>query len=174
MKSGETPAETYQQLWAAITAGKEWRGEFHNKKKNGELYWESAAISPILDARGNITHFLAENEDVTAKKQLEAQFLRAQRLESIGHLAGGIAHDLNNILAPVLLSVEFLRDEVKSEEGLAMLETLEASARRGADIVKQVLTFARGVEGQRVLLRPAIWSRKWPKSSGKPSPKSSP
>ena len=154
LKSGETPAETYRQLWGTITGGKEWRGEFHNKKKNGQLYWESAAISPIMDERGNITHFLAENEDVTAKKQLEAQFLRAQRLESIGHLAGGIAHDLNNILAPVLLSVEFLRDEVKSEEGLSMLETLETSARRGADIVKQVLTFARGVEGQHVHLQP--------------------
>ena len=155
LKSCEMPAEAYKQLWNTITAGKEWHGEFHNKKKNGELFWESAAISPIMDADGNITHFLAEKDDITAKRQLEAQFLRAQRLESIGHLAGGIAHDLNNILVPILLSVEMLRDEVKTEEGLSMLAMLETSARRGADIVKQVLTFARGVEGQPVLLNPS-------------------
>ena len=154
LKSGEMPAEIYEQLWQTIKAGKEWRGEFHNKKKNGALYWESASISPITNEAGKITHFLAIKEDITEKRQLAAQFLRAQRLESIGHLAGGIAHDLNNILAPILLSVEFLREEVKSEEGLSMLETLETSARRGADIVKQVLTFAKGVEGRHVLLQP--------------------
>lgn len=155
LKSGEMPPEIYEQLWQAITSGKEWRGEFHNKKKNGELYWESAFISPITNEAGKTTHFLAIKEDITEKKQLAAQFLRAQRLESIGHLAGGIAHDLNNILMPILLSVDFLRAEVKTEEGLAMLETLETSARRGADIVKQVLTFAKGVEGRHVLLHPS-------------------
>jgi PAS domain S-box-containing protein len=155
LKSGEMPAEIYEQLWQTITSGKEWRGEFHNKKKNGELYWESASISPITNEAGKTTHFLAIKEDITEKKQLAAQFLRAQRLESIGHLAGGIAHDLNNILMPILMSVEFLREEVKTEEGLSMLETLETSARRGADIVKQVLTFARGVEGRHVLLQPS-------------------
>ena len=154
LKSGEMPAEIYEQLWQTIKAGKEWRGEFHNKKKNGALYWESASISPITNEAGKITHFLAIKEDITEKRQLAAQFLRAQRLESIGHLAGGIAHDLNNILAPVLLSIEFLREEIKTEEGLSMLETLETSARRGADIVKQVLTFAKGVEGRHVLLQP--------------------
>src|ERR1035437_4795938 len=155
LKSGEMPAEIYEQLWQSIKAGREWRGEFHNKKKNGELYWESASISPITNEAGKITHFLAVKEDITDKKKLAAQFLRSQRMESIGHLAGGIAHDLNNILMPILLSVEFLREEVKSEEGLSMLETLETSARRGADIVKQVLTFARGVEGRHVLLQPS-------------------
>ena len=155
LKSGETPPETYEQLWQTITAGKEWHGEFHNKKKNGELYWESASISPIINESGKITQFLAVNEDITAKKQLEAQFLRAQRLEGIGHLAGGIAHDLNNILAPILLSIQLLREEVITEEGLSMLAMLETSARRGADIVKQVLTFARGVEGRHVLLQPS-------------------
>ncbi len=155
LKSGETPPETYEQLWQTITAGKEWHGEFHNRKKNGELYWESASISPIINESGKITQFLAVNEDITAKKQLEAQFLRAQRLEGIGHLAGGIAHDLNNILAPILLSIQLLREEVITEEGLSMLAMLETSARRGADIVKQVLTFARGVEGRHVLLQPS-------------------
>jgi PAS domain S-box-containing protein len=76
LKSGEKTPEEYKQLWDTILAGGEWRGEFHNKKKNGELYWESAAISPITDAQGNITHFLAVKEDITARKQAEEQ-LRA-------------------------------------------------------------------------------------------------
>jgi two-component system sensor histidine kinase/response regulator len=71
LKSGESPPEVYQQLWETITSGGEWRGEFHNKKKNGELYWESAAISPVRDTAGAITHFLAVKEDITARKRAE-------------------------------------------------------------------------------------------------------
>lgn len=73
LQSGETPPEEYQRLWATITAGGEWRGEFHNRKKNGELYWESASISPVLDGAGRITHFLAVKDDITARKQHERQ-----------------------------------------------------------------------------------------------------
>jgi len=71
LKSGETPPEEYERLWKTITSGGEWRGEFHNKKKNGELYWESASISPITDAHGAITHFLAVKEDITQRKEME-------------------------------------------------------------------------------------------------------
>ena len=73
LKSGEKGPEAYRELWRTITAGKEWRGEFHNKKKNGELYWESASISPIRDSAGCITHFLSVKEDITARKQTEAE-----------------------------------------------------------------------------------------------------
>ncbi|MBK8420870.1 MAG: PAS domain S-box protein [Anaerolineales bacterium] len=69
LKSGHTSAEEYKILWQTILAGKEWRGEFHNKKKNGDLYWESATISPIFNEGGKITHFLAVKEDITARKQ---------------------------------------------------------------------------------------------------------
>jgi PAS domain S-box-containing protein len=71
LKSGERPPEEYKQLWDMITTGKEWRGEFHNKKKNGELYWEFAVISPVSDVRGVITHFIAIKEDITERKQIE-------------------------------------------------------------------------------------------------------
>ncbi len=155
LKSGTTPPDVYRQLWETIEAGGEWRGELQNKRKNGELYYETVSISPVVDASGNISHYVAVKEDITEKKQLEAQFLRAQRLESIGQLAGGIAHDLNNILAPVMMCAGMLREEVHSPTGLSMLDTIEGSARRGAEIVKQVLTFARGVEGQRLSLQPA-------------------
>lgn len=76
LKSGEASQKVYRQLWATITSGAEWRGEFHNKKKNGEFYWAQAAISPIVDAHGAITRFLAVQEDITERKQAEAQ-LRA-------------------------------------------------------------------------------------------------
>jgi nitrogen-specific signal transduction histidine kinase/ActR/RegA family two-component response regulator len=89
--------------------------------------------------------------DQTERKRLEAQFLRAQRMEGIGTLAGGIAHDLNNVLAPILMSIELLKLDLRDKpQMLKTLETIEGSARRGADLVRQVLTFARGLDGQRV------------------------
>ena len=84
LKSGETPPEVYERLWETIIAGGEWRGEFHNKKKNGELYWESASISGVKDSSGTITHYLAVKEDITERKRLEDElrwktaFLEAQ------------------------------------------------------------------------------------------------
>ena len=78
LKSGEMPPENYKRLWETITAGGEWRGEFHNRKKNGELYWESASISPIVDATGQITHFLAVKEDITERKRVENELRRAK------------------------------------------------------------------------------------------------
>ena len=80
LKSGETSREAYRQMWATIAAGEEWHGEFHNRKKNGELYWESASISAIRSEAGNITHFVAVKEDITERKALEA-CLEQQRAE---------------------------------------------------------------------------------------------
>ena len=92
--------------------------------------------------------------DVTEKKALEAQFLRAQRMEGIGTLAAGIAHDLNNVLAPILMSIEMLKEHAADEGSLSLLATLHSSAQRGADLVRQVLSFARGVDGLRVAVNP--------------------
>ena len=92
--------------------------------------------------------------DLTEQKKLEHQFLRAQRMESIGTLAGGIAHDLNNILAPIMMAVQILKLSVPNEQAKKILETIEISSKRGADIVRQVLSFARGVEGERLEIQP--------------------
>ena len=92
--------------------------------------------------------------DLTDRKKLEHQFLRAQRMESIGTLAGGIAHDLNNILAPILMSIGVLKTMSDPKQAAAILETIEVSAQRGADIVRQVLSFARGMEGERIEVQP--------------------
>jgi PAS domain S-box-containing protein len=92
--------------------------------------------------------------DLTERKKLEQQFLRAQRMESIGTLAGGIAHDLNNILAPILMSIDILKLMAEDEQAKSILQTIELSAKRGADIVRQVLSFARGMEGERIEVQP--------------------
>ena len=91
---------------------------------------------------------------MTERKKVEAQLLRAQRMESIGTLAGGIAHDLNNILSPILMAVQMLQVKVDDPEVAEWLEILQANSERGADMVRQVLSFARGVEGERVQLQP--------------------
>ena len=88
------------------------------------------------------------------KKKIETQFLRNQRMESIGALAGGIAHDLNNILAPIIMAAQLLRAKLHDESDLKLVDTLETSAQRGAGMVKQVLTFARGAEGERTAIHP--------------------
>jgi PAS domain S-box-containing protein len=96
------------------------------------------------------TYLHAIARDITDKKQIEAQLLRAQRMESIGTLAGGIAHDLNNILAPIMMAVDILKLSTTDPQGKRILETIEVSSKRGSDIVRQVLSFARGLEGERV------------------------
>ncbi len=156
LKSGHTPRETYTKLWDTITAGREWRGEFQCKKKNGDLFWESASICPIHSRSGRITHYLCVKEDITERKQMEENLLRAQRLESIGSLAAGVAHDLNNILAPIMMSASMLNDDLPSSTRRELVTTIEEAAQRGAEIVRQVLTFARGVEGRRATLNPEI------------------
>ena len=108
----------------------------------------------VTDDLGKPRSILIINTDVSDKKRIEAQFLRTQRMESIGTLAGGIAHDLNNVLSPIMMSVELLKTKVADDQSRRMLTILENSAKRGADMVKQVLTFARGVEGERLLLQP--------------------
>jgi two-component system cell cycle sensor histidine kinase/response regulator CckA len=91
--------------------------------------------------------------DITEKKKLEAQFLRAQRLESIGTLASGIAHDINNVLTPMMLSLELLQEKITDNGTQKLLNALERSTLRGASLVKQIQSFARGVEGERVALQ---------------------
>lgn len=154
LKSGQTPDLEYKQLWEMIITGEEWHGEFHNKKKNGELFWESATIAPIKNLQGKVTHFLAVKEDISEKKTFEAQMYRSQRLESIGTLAGGIAHDLNNVFSPILMAIQLLQSSAPDAKKQEWLSMLQSSTERGASIVKQLLTFARGYEGEKILLQP--------------------
>jgi len=152
LKSGEHPREFYDDMWQTILAGRVWRGQVRNQCKDGARYDEEMTLTPLKDPAGRITHFIAIKQDITERLALEKHYLRAQRLESLGTLASGVAHDLNNILAPILMAAPFLRKEQPAEMREKIVATIEASAERGAEIVKQVLTFARGAEGKRLRL----------------------
>ena len=127
----------------------EWSGELvHVSKADVEVTLQSR-WTLVRDAEGLPKSILVINSDITERKKLESQFLRAQRLESVGALASGIAHDLNNVLAPILMSVGLLNDLVADPTGKKLLETVRVSAWRGAELVKQILAFTSGVEGRR-------------------------
>ena len=153
LKSGETGAEVYEQLWRTITAGKEWKGEFRNRRKDGTLYWESVVVAPVKDENGSIVNYIAVKDDITERREMQSQLLRAQRMESIGTLAGGIAHDLNNILGPILLAVQVLRMKMTDNSAQNIINTIETATMRGKNIISQVLSFARGTESKPVLMQ---------------------
>ena len=135
----------------AIDGGQEaWSDEYRYLRRDGSAAHVLDRGYIIRDETGRATRMIGGMTDLTERKKLEAQFLRAQRIESIGTLAGGIAHDLNNILSPILMSVGLLQADETSAERRALLDTIETSGRRGSDMVRQVLAFARGVEGKRV------------------------
>ena len=150
LRSGQQDDAFYEAMWNTIAAGKVWRGELVNQRKDGVCYHEIKTITPVRDEHGNITHFISIKEDITERKKLEAQLLRTQRLESVGRLAGGIAHDLNNSLVPMLMSPPVLRDAIADPQIRELVDTIEAGAKRGADIIRQLLTFSRGASGQRM------------------------
>lgn len=122
---------------------------------DGQQHTHMTLKFPLCDATGKPYAVCGISTDITEQKQLEAQFYRAQRLESLGTLASGIAHDLNNVLTPVLTIAQLLRFKSLDldERSQEMLKVLEDSAKRGANMVKQILTFTRGTEGKRIPLQ---------------------
>jgi PAS domain S-box-containing protein len=138
----------------AVQKNEEWVGEMRQKTKDGRELVVQTRWTLMHEPDGRPLSILVVNTDVTDRKHLETQLLRSQRLESIGTLASGLAHDLNNVLAPIMMAVQFLRESTQDEGSLACLQTLETCSRRGADIIRQVLMFARGVEGERILINP--------------------
>lgn len=141
--------EVFRAGMAALITNGEWSGEIESRRKDGSKVIIEARWTLVRDAAGAPKDVLCINSDITEKKQLETQFLRAQRLESIGTLAGGIAHDLNNVLMPILMSTELLKMSARDDEAREYVENVRVSAQRAADMVKQVLSFARGIEGER-------------------------
>ena len=131
----------------------EWKGEMHQTRRDGADIVVESRWTLVRDEKGQPKSILVINTDITEKKRMEAQFLRAQRMESIGTLAGGIAHDLNNVLSPILMAIDML--QLKADAGTKKwLDVLRSNAERGGNMVRQVLSFARGVEGERVALQP--------------------
>ena len=142
----------------AVMSDGEWSGQLRQTTKAGTEVLVESRWTRVSDAAGKPTSVLVLNTDITERSKLEAQLLRTQRLESIGTLAGGIAHDLNNVLTPIIMGVELLEMRETDEAKKKTLQTIGVSAQRGAGMVKQVLTFARGEEGEKVTLhlQPAI------------------
>ncbi|MBI4418473.1 MAG: PAS domain S-box protein [Ignavibacteriales bacterium] len=146
-------AEEYRKAKSILLETGKWRGELTRVRKDGSLVPVESQWTLVRDKEGRPKSVYIVEADITEKLRLQNQVLRAQRLESIGTLAGGIAHDLNNVLGPILLSLQVLRRKLTDEKDLRMLEMIEGSANRGAAMIKQVLTFARGIEGERIPLR---------------------
>lgn len=151
LKERSTQFEEARQ--AVLEAG-EWSGEIHQFRRDGAEITVESRWTLVRDDLGTPTSILVINTDVTNRKLMESQFLRAQRMESIGTLAGGIAHDLNNVLSPILMAIDMLQLKTTDEASKKWLEVLRTNAERGGNMVRQVLSFARGVEGERVALQP--------------------
>jgi PAS domain S-box-containing protein len=133
----------------------EWSGELRKRTQAGQEIFVASRWTLVRDEEGRPSSVLMINTDVTEKKKLEAQFLRAQRMEGIGTLATGMAHDLNNILAPILMSAGTLRWDMSAKDKELAISRIETSVKRGAAIIQQVLTFGRGINGDRTPVQPA-------------------
>ncbi len=150
LKSGETSADDYRDLWETISAGDEWRGEFHNRRKNGELYWEAASISALREEEGQITHFLAVKEDITERKRLEheieasnRELARSQTLAEIGRMAAEIAHDLRNPMSSVKMSLQILNKRATDQDSAELGRIGVEQIRYMEDILSDMLEYAR-------------------------------
>jgi PAS domain S-box-containing protein len=153
LKSGKQDDAFYRELWATITAGRVWRGNFVNKRKDGSLFEEQATISPIRDTSGRIVNYVAVKRDVTKEAQLRRQLAQSQKMEAIGTLAGGIAHDFNNIIFAMTGYTELAMEDLpKESEARQDLERVLQASRRAGDMVKQILAFSRQGETERQLL----------------------
>ncbi len=149
----EDRARVQQAIDGALYRNQPYNIDYRIVTADGRDCSVHAQAEVTVDAGGNPRRMLGTLQDVTGRKQLEAQYLRAQRVESIGLLAGGIAHDLNNVLAPILMAVDLLREGTLDAELQKIIDIIDASAQRGSNIIRQVLTFARGVQGERMAVQ---------------------
>nr|MDZ8009089.1 CHASE3 domain-containing protein [Nostoc sp. DedSLP05]MDZ8101910.1 CHASE3 domain-containing protein [Nostoc sp. DedSLP01] len=136
---------------SAIDTG-EWQGELHQLTKEGKEIIVASRWILLRDENGEPKSILSANTEITQQKQSEFQLLRSQRLESIGTLTSSIVHDLNNLLSPTLLSVQFLQKKFPDNQSQKVLQTLENNVKRGANLLKQILIFARGIESKRTIV----------------------
>ena len=151
LQSGRQPREFYADLWRTLKSGGEWKGRFINRRKDGTLYTEEATIAPVHDAHGIPQKYVAVKRDVTRLEELESQLRQAQKMEAVGQLAGGIAHDLNNVLQVVTLASHLALTSNDPEfKDARIKETVEAT-QKGAGVIRQLLAFSR-----RQVMRPEV------------------
>ncbi len=149
IKSGIHPNEYYKELWETIKQGKIWRGSFINRARDGHIFREIATISPIIVENGVISHFVAVKRDCTREHQLERQLWQAQKMEALGMLAGGIAHDLRNVLSIILGETELVQEMLGEGHPCHQnLETVIQTVLSSTSLIRHLLTFARQGEGE--------------------------
>ncbi|MER3491554.1 MAG: hybrid sensor histidine kinase/response regulator [Mastigocladus sp. ERB_26_2] len=147
------PLSLLQEIHNTVLEHGFWQGELQKTNKSGQKIIVESRWTLVRDEHQQPKSILIVDTDITQKKELEKQFLRAQRMESIGTLASGIAHDLNNVLSPILMSVQLLKAKSQDRRDRQILAIVENNAKRGANLVKQVLSFVRGIEGDRTVLQ---------------------
>src|SRR5262249_34820845 len=128
-----------ESVESRLQAGEAVSFEYRISRPDGAIRWVHSKMKPVLDSNGDVVRINGIVSDVSERKELEAQFLRAQRMDNLGSLAGGIAHDLNNVLAPIMMGIELLREKHSDNDSQTTLATLEVCAKRGANLVKQIL-----------------------------------
>lgn len=160
LKSGETPPEEYKALWDTISAGKQWSGTFHNKKKNGDLYWESSSISPIMDSKGKIINYIAVKEDITEKKKINDELIASEtKLREANatkdKLFSIIAHDLRSSIGSFQPILELLTDEgnLDESERNILLNALIQGSKTAYSLLENLLSWASG-QSNRLNLEP--------------------
>ncbi len=144
LSSGEHSDAVYAELWDTITQGKTWKGRFINKKKDGSFYTEKATISPVIDTTGAIVNYIAIKRDITEQLLTEEKYRHSQKMEAVGQLAGGVAHDFNNMLAIILGQVEIALIKIQPGDPLEKrLQEIRLAANRSSNLTQQLLGFAR-------------------------------
>ncbi len=144
LKSGQQDEIFYKDLWGKISSGKNWEGRMVNKRKDGTLYTEEATISPVRDQQGRIINYVAVKRDITEQLKLENRLRQSQKMETVGLLAGGVAHDFNNILSAIMCNAGFLaKDIAPGDPKHKDVKEIIIASERAAALTRQLLAFSR-------------------------------
>jgi len=143
LKSGKQDKKFYENLWENLNNKKNWQGQFINKRKDGTEYYAEAFISPIIDDEGEITNYVAIERDVSERLRLESQLRAAQKLEALGRIAGGVAHDFNNMLSVIIGFAELAREKLGENPVVKDIDEIIKTGKKSAELTNQLLSFAR-------------------------------
>ena len=144
LKSGKHDAAFYRELWSTILKGETWHGEIVNRRKDGTLYTEQMSVAPVRGDCGEVTHFIATKLDISDRKRLEQQFIQAQKMEAVGRLAAGVAHEFNNLLTIINGHCGLMLKRLPSvNPARESFTEIKEAGERAAGLTRQLLAFSR-------------------------------